>query len=422
MAENTVEMILRARDEFSTVIQAQDQALHTLDKALGDSAGQMEQTGRKAAASGDALMAMGKSIAQAGQMLTLNLSIPLAAISMGLAKLNQAASSVQVEEAFRRSAAAAGASSKEILSALRLASGGTVSDVQLMLSANRAFALGVAKNAQDLAALMEISRDRARVMGMDVTQAFDNIVVGLGRGSPYILDNLGLVVKLSDAYDAYAAKLGKTREELTSAEQKQALIDTVMQQAERTSDRSSLATRTQAEEYAAMRAEIANTANALLSNLLPVAKAALGTFNLMPGPMKTTAIALLGLALAAGPVTQAVGALATLGGIASKALAVLRGQMVLTAAAARTLRLALMGTVVGAAVVGGGMAAEAIMSRRQKQEGGQLGYTPYVSPAAQAGTGNVSITINNPTVRDDEDLWRMQKIAQDAARAARGAR
>jgi phage-related protein len=45
-----------------------------------------------------------------------------------------------------------------------------------------------------------------------------------------ILDNLGLTIDLSDAYDAYAKTVGKTAEELSKAEQQQAVLNAVVAQ------------------------------------------------------------------------------------------------------------------------------------------------------------------------------------------------
>ena len=47
-------------------------------------------------------------------------------------------------------------------------------------------------------------------MGQDATKSLDDLITALGRSSPMILDNLGLSVKLGEANEKYAQKLGKT--------------------------------------------------------------------------------------------------------------------------------------------------------------------------------------------------------------------
>jgi sugar-specific transcriptional regulator TrmB len=59
---------------------------------------------------------------------------------------------------------------------------------------------------------------------------FNDIVVGIGRASPLILDNLGITVKIGEANEKYAESLGKASKELTVAEKKQALLNAVLDQ------------------------------------------------------------------------------------------------------------------------------------------------------------------------------------------------
>lgn len=147
---------------------------------------------------------------------------------VGVSKLAEA--NRAVESSFEGLATQAGASSEQMLDALDTAAAGTISDYDLMLSANKAMQLGVADSAQEMADLMEMARTRGQSMGLTAQQAFGDIVTGLGRGSALILDNLGIVVDLESAYSSYATQLGKTAESLTEAEKKQALINETMRQ------------------------------------------------------------------------------------------------------------------------------------------------------------------------------------------------
>jgi len=88
-----------------------------------------------------------------------------------------------------------GQSATKIVQELRKVSAGTISNKNLVLAANRAVALGVTKNVKVMARLLEIARLRARAMGISTTQAFNDIVTGIGRASPLILDNLGFITK-----------------------------------------------------------------------------------------------------------------------------------------------------------------------------------------------------------------------------------
>ena len=83
-----------------------------------------------------------------------------------------------------------GANMTDMVSTLRTASQGTIADTDLMLSANKAMMLGVTANSDQMANLLQIAALRGRAMGEDVTKAFNDIVVGIGRMSPRILENL----------------------------------------------------------------------------------------------------------------------------------------------------------------------------------------------------------------------------------------
>lgn len=135
-----------------------------------------------------------------------------------------------VRGSFDSLAASAGQSSDAMLAAMRSASQGMVSDYDLILSANKAMMLGVADTGEELASLLEIARSRGAAMGLSLTQAFSDIVTGLGRESALILDNLGITIDTAAAMDAYAKTLGTTADALDSAQRKQALLNAVMAQ------------------------------------------------------------------------------------------------------------------------------------------------------------------------------------------------
>jgi len=62
------------------------------------------------------------------------------------------------------------------------------------------------------------------MFGRTTTEAFDDIVIGLGRMSPRILDNIGITLEAETVYEEYARSIGKSASALTDAEKKQALM------------------------------------------------------------------------------------------------------------------------------------------------------------------------------------------------------
>lgn len=121
-----------------------------------------------------------------------------------------------------------GDSMNNIIESVSEASLGTVSNMSIIESSNKAMMLGVSGSAEELASLMEIAALRSRAMGISTTQAFDDMVRGIGRMSPMILDNLGIVVDAEGTYGAYADSIGKSSSELTRSEKIQALLNKVI--------------------------------------------------------------------------------------------------------------------------------------------------------------------------------------------------
>jgi hypothetical protein len=137
------------------------------------------------------------------------------------------AQSQRTQASFERLASGVGESGQAMLQAMAAASQGTVANADLMAAANRALVLGVADSAEEMAALTEAAIIRGRDVGVGATQAVNDLVTGIGRMSSEILDNLG-IVNASGAFKEYAVELGKTVEQLTEVEKKQALVNAVL--------------------------------------------------------------------------------------------------------------------------------------------------------------------------------------------------
>ena len=122
-----------------------------------------------------------------------------------------------------------GASMDQIMRPTKDATGGMVSEMDLMAAANKAMMLGVTSDSDQMADLFAAAGARARAMGITTTQAVNDIVTGIGRMSPLILDNLGIVTGGQKVFENYAASIGKSVDELTDAEKKQVLLNKVLE-------------------------------------------------------------------------------------------------------------------------------------------------------------------------------------------------
>jgi hypothetical protein len=168
--------------------------------------------------------------AVAGGVMGLTAGLIDAIPAMGQAAWDMgvmAAQAERTEASFASLADRAGISGQAMLQAMRSASQGTVADVDLMAAANRGLVLGVADSAAEMADLVEAAIIRGRDVGVGATQAVNDLVTGIGRMSPEILDNLG-IANAAGAFKEYAATLGTTADKLTEVQKKQALVNAVL--------------------------------------------------------------------------------------------------------------------------------------------------------------------------------------------------
>ena len=68
------------------------------------------------------------------------------------------------------------------------------------------------------------AKDVSAVLGRDVTDSFNRLVRGVTKAEPELLDELGIILRLDDASDAYAQQLGITAEKLTRIEFGETLV------------------------------------------------------------------------------------------------------------------------------------------------------------------------------------------------------
>jgi hypothetical protein len=104
----------------------------------------------------------------------------------------------------------------------RAATMGLVDDASLATAAVTAQRFGVAKNSEEFAKLAEAATKLSITTGQDASKGIADLTTALSRQSPMILDNLGISLKLSEAHERYAQRLGKSTSELTENEKAEA--------------------------------------------------------------------------------------------------------------------------------------------------------------------------------------------------------
>ncbi len=166
-----------------------------LQQSLGATAKAIGILGGAAAAGGAALIALGK----------------------------RGSDVVGVEGAFRALSKAAKQNADEMLAASRASTRGLVADYDLMAAANKALLLGLPVTSKEMGVLGQVAVTLGQAMRVGPTQAMDDLITGLGRGSAQILDNLGITVNATEAQERYAAAHHKSVEALTASEQRTAV-------------------------------------------------------------------------------------------------------------------------------------------------------------------------------------------------------
>jgi len=187
----TVAIVIKAVDQFSGTIKSVETSMDKL-KIAGNVAG----------------------VAIAGIATGLG--------AFGVSAVRAAAESETMERQFRKLTD----NSDAFLASLNKATHETVSDFELMSAANKALALGLTQN--ELPEFFEKAAILGQITGRTVTEAVEDITLGVGRQSKLILDNLGIIVNAEDAYTRYAEKLGVTADKLDDSQKKAAFLDATL--------------------------------------------------------------------------------------------------------------------------------------------------------------------------------------------------
>ena len=100
--------------------------------------------------------------------------------------------------------------------------------------AAQAGAIGVAAglSTQQITQLGTAAKDASIILGRDVTDSFNRLVRGVTKAEPELLDELGIILRLKDASEAYARELGINANELSQFQKSQAVANDVLGQAE----------------------------------------------------------------------------------------------------------------------------------------------------------------------------------------------
>ena len=163
-----------------------------------------------------------------GAYATLAANIFAATAAFGA--LSRAAEFQQLSQGLDLIGAQSGRSLGVLADNLRAATDGALTLEQ----ASRGAALGISGGfgARELEGLAKIAKGASLTLGRDLADAFDRLTRGAIKLEPEILDELGIMVRLDDAVEAYAAALGKPATALSQLERRQAFMNAILEQGE----------------------------------------------------------------------------------------------------------------------------------------------------------------------------------------------
>lgn len=216
---SNITIVIDAKDSASRVLLNLSKSVNSL--STGNATSNMNQLSASIsglAGSGNIFTAIAESVITVASSLN-----DLAYSGAQLDRLENGANSLGKEY---------GMTSNEIINAVDKITQGTLSQSSILQQANQAMLLGVAHSEEELTTLAAIAADRGRKMGISMEKAFSSIVLGVGRLSPLILDNLGIILDADVTYAKYAKTIGKTADSLTDMEKRQALLSRLQEEME----------------------------------------------------------------------------------------------------------------------------------------------------------------------------------------------
>ena len=213
----------------------------------------------------------------------------LAAVQRGWGLMAEAAKYEQQVRALNNLAASYNSNGNKIIADLKRISDGTINTITLVEKAGTAMMLGIAP--EKISKLMEIARATARMTGQEVSTAFDNIAMAVGRQSKMILDNLGIIVSVESANRTYAAQLKKTADNLSDTEKKAAFLNATIAAGEDLIARMGQQSDTTKDKMDRLKASVDNARLMIGQGLIRVVLGATGAFQwLAAGVMTVIAI------------------------------------------------------------------------------------------------------------------------------------
>ena len=240
---NEVTFIVKVEGKNVSIVQKQT------DK-LAKSTGDVDKAQKKATQSGNKFHKLQKGVGQLGANNTKNfskmnqtmggssglvaayatLAANVFAATAAFGALQRAAEFENLKKGLHELGQQSGRTLSILADGLRDITGGALSAEEAM----RGAAVGISGGfgGKELEGLAKIAIGAAITLGRNLPDAFDRLTRGAIKLEPEILDELGIMVRVDEAAENYAATIGKTANSLTMMEKRQAFMNAILEQGE----------------------------------------------------------------------------------------------------------------------------------------------------------------------------------------------
>ena len=192
------------------------------------------------------------------------------AVSAAFNKLREAAQVEQMMKGLEVQGARTGRSLKNVSNSLQELTGYSISASDAMSTVALMSSAGFSTSSME--SLTKVATNAAYALGRNVPDALDRISKGVTKLEPELLDELGIMTKLTEAQSTYALQNHKSVASLTSFEKRQAMLNAVIAEGE--AKFGGLSDQVEANPYDKLAASFDN-----------LIKSGLGFFNNVLGPI-----------------------------------------------------------------------------------------------------------------------------------------
>lgn len=158
-------------------------------------------------------------------------SVAAYALKVGFEAVFEAERIQKVNNLFEDLTKQIGLSADVLKNDLLKATGGLADDTEVLQAANKAI-ITMGESAKDLGRVMDISRRLTVAFGGDLVERFESINMAISSGSTRMLKANGIMIDADKAVKDYAKSLGVSKDSLTEAGRRQAVLNEVLKYGE----------------------------------------------------------------------------------------------------------------------------------------------------------------------------------------------